>query len=173
MTIAENQAAATFEFQGRIYHFCSERCRRHFEAHPGWYVPVRDDGSAGTLEEEPGVEGRTHGDCHVDPIEKEVDLAALQEAAVAILRVSGMGCPTCATRVRNGLFAQSGVLGVQIRLHEGLAEVAFDPSQVGIERLERAVALAGNDGRHEYRATLVGRAGTGAQSVPATHRTVS
>jgi len=98
---------------------------------------------------------RERTDCHVDPIEKEVDPAALQEAAVAILGVSGMGCPTCATRVRNGLLAQSGVLGVQIRLGEGLAEVAFDPNQVGIERLEQAVALAGNDGRHEYRATLV------------------
>ena len=55
MTIAEDQAAATFEFQGTIYHFCSDRCRRHFEEHPGWYVPLKDDGPSSTLREEPDV----------------------------------------------------------------------------------------------------------------------
>ncbi len=43
MTITEDQIATTFAFQGRLYHFCSDRCRRHFEEHPGWYVPVKPD----------------------------------------------------------------------------------------------------------------------------------
>jgi YHS domain-containing protein len=40
MTIAEDAVVATFVFQGKRYYFCSERCRRHFKAHPGWYVPI-------------------------------------------------------------------------------------------------------------------------------------
>ncbi len=47
MTITEDQVAASFQFQGRRYHFCSDRCRRHFEEHPGWYVPLNKDEEGG------------------------------------------------------------------------------------------------------------------------------
>lgn len=42
MKIDEDEAGDTVEFQGKTYHFCSERCRRKFEEHPGWYVPLED-----------------------------------------------------------------------------------------------------------------------------------
>ena len=44
MTIEVKAATAAVEFQDRTYYFCTERCRRKFEEHPGWYVPV--DGEA-------------------------------------------------------------------------------------------------------------------------------
>ena len=40
MTITAEQAAATVEMYGNTYYFCSERCRRKFEEHPGWFVAV-------------------------------------------------------------------------------------------------------------------------------------
>ena len=43
MTIETDRAAATTEFQGKTYYFCTERCREKFEEHPGWYVPVTGD----------------------------------------------------------------------------------------------------------------------------------
>ncbi len=52
MTIEAESAAATAEFQGKTYYFCTERCREKFEEHPGWYVPV-------TAEEEEQEEGRS------------------------------------------------------------------------------------------------------------------
>lgn len=47
MKIESQEAAATVDFQGRTYHFCSERCARQFREHPGWYVPVRPEAGSG------------------------------------------------------------------------------------------------------------------------------
>ena len=38
MTIDSDEAADKFTLDGTTYYFCSERCRRKFEEHPGWYV---------------------------------------------------------------------------------------------------------------------------------------
>jgi Cu+-exporting ATPase len=38
MTIKEEAAAGTAEYQGMIYYFCSEACRRKFVASPGEFV---------------------------------------------------------------------------------------------------------------------------------------
>jgi len=51
MSIEAESAAASVEFQGKTYYFCSDRCGRRFEEHPGWYVPIRDEG------DEPGDGG--------------------------------------------------------------------------------------------------------------------
>lgn len=50
MTIKSESAAGTVSFEGRTYHFCSERCRRKFREHPDWYVATR--GPAGHSHEE-------------------------------------------------------------------------------------------------------------------------
>jgi YHS domain-containing protein len=42
MTIEAEAAAASIEFQGKTYHFCSERCKQMFEEHPDRYVPAPD-----------------------------------------------------------------------------------------------------------------------------------
>lgn len=38
MHIDSEEAAATFEYEGRTYHFCSQACREAFEANPSSYV---------------------------------------------------------------------------------------------------------------------------------------
>ena len=43
MTIEAEGAAASARFQGRTYHFCSDRCRTKFREHPDWYVPVQKE----------------------------------------------------------------------------------------------------------------------------------
>ena len=93
--------------------------------------------------------------CHVDPIEKQVDEFALRSAQAAYLSVSGMGCPRCATRVRNGLLLLDGVLLAEIYLENSLAATAYDPQRVTPEEITQAVADAGNDGKHHYRAEVV------------------
>ena len=50
MTIETDRAAATTEFQGKTYYFCTERCREKFEEHPGWYVPVTGDARDATFD---------------------------------------------------------------------------------------------------------------------------
>lgn len=93
--------------------------------------------------------------CHVEPIEKLVDKSALQTAQAAVMIVSGMGCPRCVTRVSNGLLALDEVFLVDIQLTTGMAAAAYDPQRLTPEDLTRAVADAGNDGKHQYWAEVV------------------
>ena len=94
--------------------------------------------------------------CYVEPIYKNTNSAEqLQQADKATLIVWGMGCPNCATRVRNSILSLDGVYGVDVYLNMALAEVIYDREKVEPKELVNAVARAGNDGRHEYRAQLV------------------
>jgi copper chaperone CopZ len=92
--------------------------------------------------------------CHVEPIQKAVLDSVLKNADTALLAVSGMGCPNCAARVRNGLVSLEGVHHAEIYLDTGLTEVYFDGSKITPEMLICAVARAGNDGRHHYEAKV-------------------
>ncbi len=94
-------------------------------------------------------------DCHVEPLEKPLDEQALESAQAAYLAVSGMGCPNCAARVRNGLLSVEGVLLVDVNLEMNIAAAAFDPQRVSPDDLTQAVAAAGNDGRHHYEAKVL------------------
>ncbi|MCQ3973435.1 MAG: hypothetical protein DPW09_08330 [Anaerolineae bacterium] len=99
-----------------------------------------------------------HENCYIEPLEKPLDPAALSPAMAAYLAVRGMGCPRCAMRVRNGLVSLVDVLFAEVLLEQGLAVVAYNPERVTTDDLVEAVAAAGGDGRHKYRARVVGQA---------------
>jgi len=94
--------------------------------------------------------------CHVEPIQKSALDHVIRSADRVLLSISGMGCPNCATRVRNGLLSLDGVHDAEVMLNMRMAEVYFDQKKVSAETLIRAVAGAGNDGRHNYQAQVVG-----------------
>jgi copper chaperone CopZ len=94
--------------------------------------------------------------CYVEPLYKNMpSTAQMQNAKQVTLFVSGMGCPNCATRVHNKLISLDGVFGVDVYLHMALAVVIYDTSVLSPDQLTGAVAQAGNDGRHDYRAQLL------------------
>jgi len=93
--------------------------------------------------------------CHVEPLEKPVNREALSKAEVAYLAVLGMGCPSCATRIRNGLFRLYGVLWAEIDLKREVAVVAYNPGQVSQEDMVTAVVKAGDGRRHQYQAQFL------------------
>ena len=66
-----------------------------------------------------------------------------------------MGCPNCAARVRNSLIALTGVVEAYVDHTAGMAQVNFNPNLTNLPALVEAVAQAGGDGRHEYRAQLL------------------
>ena len=96
-----------------------------------------------------------NSECHVEPIEKNISPETAAAARSATLAVWGMGCINCANRVRNSLLGLDGVVSTGIDLQRGLAYVDYLPTQVGLHDLILAVAAAGNDGRHEYRAVPI------------------
>ena len=94
--------------------------------------------------------------CYVEPIYKPTASAEqILNADSALLAIWGMGCPNCATRVRNSLLALEGVYGVDVYLNMALAEVRYDGEKIPADRLVEAVSQAGGDGHHEYRAQLI------------------
>ena len=103
----------------------------------------------------PGADQGVPGGCHVEDLEKPVDEDALRQSSLAIMAISGMGCPTCATRVRNGLLERPGVVRVIVRLEKGLAWVNFDSAAVTPEGLAEAVSRAGRASKHVYRGVVV------------------
>jgi copper chaperone CopZ len=90
--------------------------------------------------------------CHVEPLQKTATSEEQQTTTSALLAVWGMGCPNCAARVRNSLLALHGVNNAEVDHTIGMAEVVFNPNLTAIPALIEAVARAGGDGRHEYRA---------------------
>lgn len=92
--------------------------------------------------------------CHVEPTVKQVSVEERSNIVDAWMVVYGMGCPNCAARVRNSLLARTGVVKADVDHVSGSAHVYYNPEMVTEDRLKVAVALAGGDGRHEYRAVM-------------------
>jgi len=63
MTILADTAAATMDFQGGTYYFCSDRCAAKFKEHPGWYVEVTED-SEDVADDESGATAEPETDPH-------------------------------------------------------------------------------------------------------------
>src|SRR5579859_2620410 len=92
--------------------------------------------------------------CHVEPLQKTPTVEEQRAITSALLAVEGMGCPNCAARVRNSLLSLTGVVEAQVVLETGLADVTYNPDLTGVAALINAVAQAGADGRHHYRAQV-------------------
>lgn len=91
--------------------------------------------------------------CHVDPLERKFSTAEYQKMDVALLAISGMGCSTCAARVRNSLISLYGVTDATVNHIMGSARIVFNPDLVaGVPVLIEAVAEAGYGTGHIYHA---------------------
>jgi Cd2+/Zn2+-exporting ATPase/Cu+-exporting ATPase len=85
-------------------------------------------------------------------MDKQPTAAELAQTASVVLAISGMGCPNCAARVRNSLLSVTGVSDASVDHAKGVGLVIYNPTLTNVPALGQAVALAGGDGRHEYRA---------------------
>lgn len=100
-----------------------------------------------------------HDDCHAEPAAPAPHQHADGLREVAYLTIRGMGCPTCATRVRNALLTTPGVITADVRLEAQHGSVIYDPAVTYPKRLEDAIAEMGRASRHDYHAvTTVVRA---------------
>ncbi len=94
-------------------------------------------------------------ECRVYSIHKAPSVEERQEQVTVDLTVQGMGCPNCVNRVRNSLLMVYGVVTVEIALEGGATRVMFNPRLATPQDLIDAVAAAGRDGRHNYRAYAI------------------
>ena len=96
--------------------------------------------------------------CHVEPIQKIATPDEQKNIELALLSVSGMGCPNCAGRVRNSLLSLYGVIDAYVDYAAGITQVTFNSELETIEDLLSAISRAGSDGRHQYGAKLLATA---------------
>lgn len=92
--------------------------------------------------------------CRLEPTSKAGSAQELATSKTAMLLIWGMGCPTCAMRVRNALLAMDGVLTVEIALDQGVALIRFDPDRVAAETLPDVLASV-QEGHHRYAARVL------------------
>ncbi|NIM95580.1 MAG: hypothetical protein GTO18_17925 [Anaerolineales bacterium] len=95
------------------------------------------------------------GCCGVDPFQKEPTAAEKSETIHIEFAVYGMGCGSCAQRVKNSLLRVSGVNDARVDYFSGLAQVMFNPEMTNTNELFQAVVRAGGDGKHNYTARLL------------------
>lgn len=95
-----------------------------------------------------------HTNCHVS-IETKSKTVATPNSRESLFNINGMGCQNCANRVHNALLKQDGVFDVAVDLEMHSAQVRYESGKVNVDKLIAAVSAAGNDGHHNYVATLI------------------
>lgn len=96
------------------------------------------------------MQDNTH--CHVERIGKAPSTQEMATLTRTRLQIEGLGCANCARRVENALISLYGVVAASVDPAAGLALVERNPRLVNVTDLTQAVAGAGNDSRHQYRA---------------------
>lgn len=96
-----------------------------------------------------------HTSCQVEAVHKPVTEQQLAQAETVYLLVRGMGCPTCALRVRNALLRIEGVVAAAIHLDYGVARVWYEPQVVQPETLGVRLPELADEGRHHYTAQVI------------------
>jgi len=91
----------------------------------------------------------------INPLVKLPNQAEQEMVNTIYLGIEGMNCGNCLNRVRNSLLATYGVNTVTIDLQQGLGEVLYNPGLASPATLIEAVAAAGADGFHNYRAVVL------------------
>ena len=95
------------------------------------------------------------GSCRVEPIHKTPTDEEKRHSKAAVFLVFGMGCTSCAARVRNSLMRLKGVLDASADYEKSLARVVFNPNLVAVSELLGAVEGAGGDNVHTYQAEVL------------------
>lgn len=93
--------------------------------------------------------------CYVTPTTQPASADEINDARMATLAIWGMGCRNCGTRAQNALLALEGVVSAAVDWERGLAYVDYVPTKTNLHALILAVAGAGDDERHNYRAEII------------------
>jgi Cu+-exporting ATPase len=126
MEIAEVKAAATSEYGGKTYYFCSECCHKQFDQDPDKYlspswVPSAMSCPVGVTPEE--KEAALKGSKTPLGTDKPFD----RQAQRIDLPVRGMSCAGCAANIQKNLRELPGVDKAEVNFATSKATVIFDP----------------------------------------------
>jgi len=78
-----------------------------------------------------------------NPPQKELAHAQASSTATRTIDVKGMTCNSCAAHIENEVARLEGVVSVDASYEEAHAKVRFDPSELRIARIEKAIKETG------------------------------
>ena len=121
MDVPEDKAAATSDYKGKTYYFCSEYCRTAFEKDPEKYLSATwtPSGMPGPAEMGPDEKERAPEDKEMPAGAQRIDLP-----------VRGMSCAGCAVNIQKNLGALEGVEKADVNFATSMATVIFNPDVV-------------------------------------------
>ncbi|HUU37789.1 MAG TPA: YHS domain-containing protein, partial [Candidatus Desulfaltia sp.] len=136
MEVHEDKAAATTEYGGKTYYFCSEHCKREFDRDPEKYlsptwIPV----------EMPDSGDVAHGE-NKDALKGEEAAAGARRID---LPVRGMSCAGCAANIQKNLGLLKGVDKANVNFANSMATVIFDPGVVKPDAFISSIREIGYD----------------------------
>ncbi|MEJ5299082.1 MAG: cation transporter, partial [Armatimonadota bacterium] len=140
MEVDPESAAASSRVGAQVFYFCSDSCKRQFDASQSPSGPSNRPLNSRPLELLEMAPVRRQA-CRQAPV--------AAETATATLNISGMHCASCVGRVEKALSGVPGVVRAAVDLTTRSASVAYDPSAASPEDLAAAVRDAG------YEASLV------------------
>ncbi|MCE9565874.1 MAG: cadmium-translocating P-type ATPase [Planctomycetes bacterium] len=138
MRVDPATAAGSSEWDGKMYHFCSDACKTKFDADPAKYTGPEPDATGPSdsgpqgLSQTAATDGSHHTRSTSDGTGERVDFS-----------ISGMSCAACARRVEQGLGRAPGVRKASVNFATNKATVEYDPKQTGVRPLLDAVRDVG------------------------------
>ncbi|MEO8073329.1 MAG: heavy metal translocating P-type ATPase [Acidobacteriota bacterium] len=136
MVIDEKTARGTSEFQGEMYHFCSENCLETFNQNPAEYAAdAKEEVLPSAVNKAmPAAATGKHDHLSANGAGERVDLP-----------ITGMTCAACANRIEKQLKKQTGVDGASVNFATSKATVNYNPEKTSVSNLIQTVKDVGYD----------------------------
>jgi Cu+-exporting ATPase len=143
MTIDPASAVATRDVAGQTYHFCSNSCVDKFDADPQAYPSTGPSSSSG------GASGRRtekHPEHEIPAVIGSATTGVNPQLAGPLraeLPIVNLDCATCVQTIERVLNELEGVQKATVNFATAKAHVTYDPAQVSLAGIERAIRKAG------------------------------
>ena len=143
MTVTPAEAAASIDYHGRRYYFCSAACAERFRADPEAYASPKQAEETPTAAEG-GLPYLAVGPAAKKPVPSVT--TGVPEGAQIVrveLPIERLDCAECGRRVQQALAALPGVQRAFVNADSKRASVVYDRTRVGLPQMGEAVRQAG------------------------------
>jgi Cu+-exporting ATPase len=134
MMVGEDRAAATSEYKGEKYYFCSLGCKHLFDKAPESFL-------SGTIPSKmtPPFDLAGHMKITPPPLHDHHQ----QETEKVVIPIRGMSCASCVNRIQTELSQLDGVQMAAVNLLTESATVEYDPARTGFSAFKRSIEKVG------------------------------
>jgi Cu+-exporting ATPase len=130
MEVTEGTEAGRWEYQGKIYYFCTTACLNRFRENPTGFL---------TTDASPLLKS--------EPTPTEKTKPTLTRTTTTVIGIGGMSCAGCAITIEKALNRLPGVKLARVNFAAEEAVVEFDPKITTLSELKRTITAVGYEVR--------------------------